>query len=197
MDAGFGVAILPAAVSSYTGYATFAKPVVAVDEYEDWGGSISSAQNVQAGNMFSSTVVRVNVARVIRQIRSHLEMRKGTGKIVAKCDIEGSEFELLPSLVMTQTICLIDYMWIEWHLLSDETLNQIVNETGVASSRSGIPQASKFMTMLTHQLTDMFSSSHSDEAACPTIITRNDDESFLHDGMELPASRLCKNPNTR
>ena len=47
--------------------------------------------------------------------------------------------------------------------------------------------------MLTHQLTDMFSSSHSDEAACPTIITRNDDESFLHDGMELPASRLCKN----
>ena len=37
MDAGFGVAILPAAVSSYTGYATFAKPVVAVDEYEDWG----------------------------------------------------------------------------------------------------------------------------------------------------------------
>lgn len=191
-DAGFGVAILPAAVSAYTGYANFAKPSVAVDEYEDWGGSISSAQNVQGGNVFTFTVARVNVARVIRQIRSHLEMRKGSGKIVAKCDIEGSEFEVLPSLVMTQTICLIDYMWIEWHLLSDETLNQITNETRVASFRSGIPQASKFMTMLMHQLTDMFSSSHSDEAACPTIITTNDDESFLHDGIEFPTSRLCE-----
>ena len=177
-------------MSSYTGYATFAKPSANVDKFEDWGGSISVAQSIQSGNLFTSTVARVNVARVIRHMRAHLEA-KNDGKIVAKCDIEGSEFELLPSLVMSQTICLIDYIYVEWHLLSTITLNKIVNTTGITRTRSGVPQARRFMEMIMQQLTETFSSSHLDFATCPTIITTTDDESFLHDGLELPVERFC------
>jgi len=193
-NVGFGVVILPVAASSYTGHATFAKPGVEVDTHEDWGGSIAAAQSVQAGNTFVSTVARVNVANVIRHMRAHLDTNNGTGKIVAKCDIEGSEFELLQSLILSQTICLIDYMYIEWHPIKEQTLHQIAKTQGMATSRNGIPQALGYVNTFIQQVTKAYDKNHTDMGSCPTIIQRLDDESFLHDGLEFPTEHLCVGP---
>ena len=190
-NVGFGVIILPVAVSSYTGHATFAKPGIEVDAHEDWGGSISAAQSVQAGNAFESTVARVDVANVIRHMRAHLDRNNGTGKIVAKCDIEGSEFELLQSLIMSQTICLIDYMYIEWHEMTEQTLHQVAQTQGIVTSRNGAAQALGYVNTFVQQVTSAYDENRADMASCPTIVKRLDDESFLHDGLEFPTGRLC------
>jgi hypothetical protein len=38
-----------------------------------------------------------------------------TGRMVMKLDVEGLEFAILPSLVRSQALCVLDAVRIEWH----------------------------------------------------------------------------------
>ena len=102
-----------------------------------------------------------------------------------RSDVEGTEYELLPSLIISETICMFDYMYIEWHVLSPENSNEITNTSG----RNGKPQAIAFQNSVINFFTGTFPTLLSE--TCPTIMTTMDDETSLHDGQELPTRLLC------
>ena len=51
-------------------------------------------------------------------------------KIVAKMDIEGSEFNVLPHMILHGSICFIDYLIIEFHPLDMQSLSQLDRSLG-------------------------------------------------------------------
>jgi hypothetical protein len=73
-------------------------------------------------------------------------VKQRDGVILAKSDIEGSEYSLLPSLVLTQTFCSIDYIFTEWHgnkYLRD-VLDIVASEKQVQRDRSGSARFQKY-----------------------------------------------------
>uniref|UniRef100_A0A7S4C0H1 Methyltransferase FkbM domain-containing protein n=1 Tax=Chrysotila carterae TaxID=13221 RepID=A0A7S4C0H1_CHRCT len=62
------------------------------------------------------TVQSVDISKFIHQALHPTDF------VFLKMDIEGAEYDLLPSLIASGALCPVDYFLIEWHL-------QVVNET--------------------------------------------------------------------
>ena len=179
--------IFHGAASPYSGVAKFAKPdAEQLDENLDVGGSIASSHNIQHGNSYEHFVQRVDMNRMLQRIQSALISRGSgvrRGKVVVKCDIEGSEFDLIPSLIFSQTICLTDVIFIEWHKLKRNTLEKVAAANNLPRERSGTAIVALVQNLLMEfnhllQLPGVGSS-------CPTTVIDMDDETYLRDTVVL------------
>lgn len=128
-DAGAGVLVLPAAASTISGAnLTFHTQAQAggsrAAALEDQGATASPlwkglhARNVPA-TMLKRTVSvpTVDLAEVILRTRRALA-RNGNRqltRIVMKLDVETSEYHLLPHLILSQALCTVDDVVIEFH----------------------------------------------------------------------------------
>jgi hypothetical protein len=45
--------------------------------------------------------------------------------VIVRCDIEGAEYEVLKSMVVTGTARLVDYMDVEWHAMLSPSLHHL------------------------------------------------------------------------
>ena len=116
----------------------------------EWGAStIKTSTHVGT----KQTVRTMNLARFLQD-----EIIPYAKTIVMKLDVEGSEHEILPHLVLSGAICSIDIAFIEIHTGSFSQ-QDIIN---VQSALALFPHASGLV-------------------GCKTVISLLDDETFLHD----------------
>jgi hypothetical protein len=45
--------------------------------------------------------------------------------VIVRCDIEGAEYEVLKSLIVTGTAKLVDYIDVEWHAMLSPSLHHL------------------------------------------------------------------------
>jgi hypothetical protein len=45
--------------------------------------------------------------------------------VIVRCDIEGAEYEVLKSMIVTGTARLVDYMDVEWHAMLSPSLHHL------------------------------------------------------------------------
>ena len=45
--------------------------------------------------------------------------------VIVRCDIEGAEYEVLKSLIVTGTARLVDYIDVEWHAMLSPSLHHL------------------------------------------------------------------------
>jgi len=116
-DAGAAVHIFQAAASDNDGLARFIYP--SYDKYGWQGANIIGSRH---GHRPTTRAVIVNVrtldlARIVRVIREAMDNNGGErGNILAKIDIEGAEYAVLPHLLHQDVLCKeIDGAYIEWH----------------------------------------------------------------------------------
>jgi len=186
--AGGGVLFLSAAVGSRTGYTKY----FTGGTNSSVGGSATPAHNMKNGNTHEIPVQVVDIPRLLIKLHNHLVQKGGgnrTGKIVSKCDIEGTEFELVPSLIFTQTFCLIDHFYSEWHghKYSQEVLEKVASRNNIDGNRSGWSVLQSLQNAIHYQVKDMQKS-----PSCQTELVELDDETYLNDGVPLPVASLCK-----
>ena len=141
----------------------------------------------------------VDVPKLLNKLHAHLVFRgkgKRKGVILAKSDIEGSEYSLLPSLVLTQTFCLIDYIFAEWHgkKYSRDVLDIVASERQVQRDRSGSAPFQKYVSSV-HAFFNApfyaFFNAPFNDASCKTRVLEVDDETYVTDGMPLPTTSVC------
>ena len=149
--AGAGVLVISGAAGSNTGVSEFYFSGSSKSDDLEVGASTTAAHGVKNGNMLLEHVQIVDVPKLIHILHAHLVLRgagKRKGVILAKSDIEGSEYSLLPSLVLTQTFCLIDYIFTEWHgkKYSRDVLDIVASEKQVQRDRSGSARFQKYIS---------------------------------------------------
>jgi hypothetical protein len=156
------------------------------DDKEEWGFAVKQFYN-------KSSKVSIPVIRFSTWLEEHVNKRKipstpygsygNSGpKVVMKFDVEGSEFVLLPDLMLSGTMCGIDFMFGEFHpqfapldfpghripLTTDREAQDIEG-----ALRKVIPSSRN----------------------CKTVFRYEDDESYLHDGMPLPVPNTTAAPS--
>lgn len=80
---------------------------------DGYGSSVLQSKKVNFGGRYHALGKTVK-ARQIKFSRMLQILRKGT-QVVAKIDIEGAEYQLLRSLIISGVACLLDVLIIEWH----------------------------------------------------------------------------------
>uniref|UniRef100_A0A7S4JPP5 Methyltransferase FkbM domain-containing protein n=1 Tax=Odontella aurita TaxID=265563 RepID=A0A7S4JPP5_9STRA len=146
---------------------------------EEWGFSVKELSDVM------STPEIVPSIRLASWIENHINKRhiprephyddgKGRGpKVVMKIDIEGSEFIVLPDLMLSGAMCGIDLIFGETH----EAFAPLHFE-GHRPSLDTEYHASIITAALINTITT--------SRNCKTRFAPVDDESYLHDGVQLP-----------
>ena len=151
-----------------------------------------------------------DLGRILRRIDFHLRGGGGgdggggrRGQIVMKLDAEGFEYRMLMHLILTQTMCLVDTLDVEWH---DKFLRQAVkaNRTtraaadGSTALRPDTTGASAIAALTSPNgiagLPLLFRNALNNgkpRADCRTRLIAKYDESYLQDGMPWPTRSLC------
>ena len=81
------------------------------DAWKDVGASGAASQG---GASTTAVAVRtIDLAALVRRVSRWVKSRGG--KLLAKLDIEGSEYTVAPHLALDGALCLIDTVMIEWH----------------------------------------------------------------------------------
>ena len=75
-----------------------------------WGASLYNAQNSSK----TFTVATIDTGHFLHHMFGSWE-RDTNSKVVAKLDIEGAEYEVMPSIIGHGSLCHIDLMFTEWH----------------------------------------------------------------------------------
>lgn len=114
-------------------------------------------------------------------------VKQRDGVILAKSDIEGSEYSLLPSLVLTQKFCLIDYIFTEWHgnKYLTEYLISWRPKSKCKETEAG-PRGFKNISRVRAFFNAPFY-----DASCKMRVLEVDDEAYVADGMPLPTTSVC------
>ena len=73
--------------------------------------SLSPVMAGRYGLLGRKNVTALDLAELVRR-----RVRPGDRLVLAKLDIEGAEYEVLPHLLLTGAICHIRYLIVEWHL---------------------------------------------------------------------------------
>ena len=189
-NAGIGVLIFFGAANTYTGILEFGTKNKKIDKNQDWGGSVVQASNSKLRQSYFRSVRSIDVARIIRILDSHLRSRgsssRGSGKIVMKSDIEGSEFTVFPHLLLTHTICSIDFLFAEWHERyfrpHETTLKRNLDRVGDWETYNYTVNMKTFFNL---RFSQQFSKN------CPTVFSDIDDETYRNDKTEFDPV-LCK-----
>jgi len=114
---GFGVLIFGAAIAAVDDhYIEFNMGTLDVNEYLEAkavlvGETVPLAQRSMVRTIDLARLVKI----VDRALRDLYGSNRNLSKIVMKMDIEGSEYETLPHLMMTGAMCMVDYIHFEGH----------------------------------------------------------------------------------
>jgi len=100
----------------------------------------------------------------------------GKPTIVMKVDIEGSEFKVIPHMLLQGSLCRIDHAFVEWHhrLFAEfreaypDIASAVENSTELVSLLKTVPELDK---------------------SCGIQIMKLDDESYKFDGKPFPERR--------
>ena len=127
--------------------------------------------------------ISIPVIRLADWLEEHIASRKiplkthgeyaGGPKVVMKMDVEGTEFVMLPDLILSGAICTVDYMFGEFHEGAAP-----LHFPGQDFSLEDVNQTSQ----LRGSLLDVIRSSRN----CKTQFSVGDDEGYLLDGIPLP-----------
>mmetsp|Transcript_43258 Transcript_43258/g.72115 ORF Transcript_43258/g.72115 Transcript_43258/m.72115 type:complete len:346 (+) Transcript_43258:117-1154(+) len=194
---GAGVLIFNAAVGTQTGILEYGTHSKKADENDDWAGSVVSATNTYTGQQLFRSVRSVDVARIIKLADARLRQKFGgkrlNSKIVAKSDVESSEFTVFPHLVMTKAICALDFVFIEWHTGHfDPVVHGRKQTQYFEPNRRGVVEAHDFVLNVVHQLNKMFAQGRNETETCATEFSEIDDETYRRDGLPWPTQPFCK-----
>jgi hypothetical protein len=126
------------------------------------------------------TVATIDVARFLKVVVDDRVMVPGQspGKVVAKMDVEGEEFKIIPHLIATRALCSIDVLFVEWH-----------ERSFAARQQQGLRE---IRTRLKSFVKDA-------QNKCATTVIRLDDESYgrAHENPGLPVLDLSRQPFRR
>ena len=138
---------------------------------EYWGFGTTQRHN----NQSEVRVPSVSFDAVLEQIGKRRLPRAGHTihpRVIVKMDIEGSEFAVIPQVMMTGRLCqVVDYLSVEWH----------------PTPRRGLPsafQAFNHATVARLLKAAMADGGHA--GGCLTNVVAVDDETYVHDGRPLP-----------
>lgn len=93
------------------------------------GSSISHDKLPAMNETFN--VSTINMATFLQTVDERILLGLPRGKVVAKLDVEGEEFELIPLMIRTRTLCIVDVWFIEYHdrFFKDKSVARNVKET--------------------------------------------------------------------
>ena len=101
-------------------------------------------------------------------------------RVLVKMDIEGSEFAVVPQVMMSGSLCrVVDYISVEWHARFAPLRLHSKQRLDLGTQRG----ATSVKSLLQAAMAD-----GGRAAGCLTDVFEVDDESYLHDGMPLPVS---------
>jgi hypothetical protein len=157
------------------------------DDKEEWGFAVTQLQNDTKSSKVSIPVIRFST-----WLEEHVNKRKipstpygsygNSGpKVVMKLDVEGSEYVLLPDLMLSGTMCGIDFMYGEFHARF-APLDFPGHRIPLTIDREAED--------IEGALRKVIPSSRN----CKTVFLNDDDESYLHDGMPLPVPNATAAP---
>jgi len=168
------VAILRVGAATTDGEARFVVPNF-FDAKEDWAARIPVRSGHLPIGFVDTRVQTLDLAALIRRVRAAI-----TGQLVMKLDVEGQEQLILPHLVATSALCLVDFALIEWHQSMQWHKEFYDRSAQGLFSDSDLQQALRKTC-----------------ASCPVQVVTLDDETYLHDGMSWPNASLCARPAMR
>ena len=177
-EMGWRYEYIQAAAGDFDGYMDFHHNNDSINE--EWGFSVKNLVEGEA------EIEKVPVLRLSSWIKHHVTERKippfpfgvnsnQTPKVVMKMDIEGSEYVVLPDLILSGALCGVDFLFGEFHPWFVP-----LNFTGHRIKLERRQDASHLQNVLI----DVVPSSRN----CKTRFKYLDDESYLHDGIPLPRS---------
>ena len=112
------VVFTDAAVNNRSGTVTFFEDKGSEKDRHEWGASVYMRPQLKMNSNFSFTALSVDISHFMQKV-FHLWQRRNfnsiTSKVLAKMDIEGSEFYVLPYMIEKKTLCLVNLIMIEWH----------------------------------------------------------------------------------
>jgi len=114
--------------------------------------------NEWGGGQKGETITTIDLGKYINEVVA-TRRRHGRGRVGMKIDIEASEFTVLPHLIRTGALCHISFMYMEWHPDLQKHISKEVIK-GILASYAN--------------------------STCRSEIHEIDDETYLHDGIELP-----------
>lgn len=174
---GWRYEYMRAAAGDFDGYIDFHHNNDSVNE--EWGFSVK--------NLVEGDAVRekVPVLRLSSWIKHHITERRiptspfgatlnQTPTVVMKMDIEGSEYVVLPDLILSGALCGVDFLFGEFHPWFVP-----LNFTGHRIKLERRQDAAHLQNVLI----DVIPSSRN----CKTRFKYLDDDSYLHDGIPLPS----------
>jgi hypothetical protein len=133
----------------------------------DWQGKSSEQSENEA--LVWSWHFPVFLAEVVRpmlmQDQQRIGRRPPTG---LKLDVEGEEYALLPSLIISGALCDLSMAYVETHEL------KFRSDAGTA------------VNMTINEIEDVFKRMRRAHAACEVNYTHLDDETYLHADKEIP-----------
>jgi len=194
--AGAGVLIFHVAASASDGVVNLALGHAdKKDPWEDLGASASEAWKglSRDGNPKALTVpVRaIDLSRLIHLLHQHLRVHRNQhdANIVMKLDVEGLEFAVLPDLVRSQALCLVDAMRIEWHkrFWDQKVAAAVARARNLTNPREVGGRAMVAMTeAIRAQIRSLFPSRD-----CRAELLEADDETYMHDRKPWPEAAIC------
>ena len=159
---GWKVKFLPVAAGDHGGVLSF--HTTAEDAVNsDWGFSEFESKAAEQGK--SKDIVKQVKVEVFSDLIAKINASSPSGIRLIKMDIEGSEYAVIPDLLKKKLLCedTIKHMTIEWHHRKTSLTQGEVME----------------IEKLAHH--------HTCEASKATLVEDFDDESYLYDGVPLPA----------
>ena len=138
-----------------------------------------STTRIQQQNQSEVRVTSVSFDTVLAQIgKRRLPAGQHHPRVLVKMDIEGSEFAVVPQVMMTGSLCrTVDYISVEWHARFAPIRfhpNQHLHLRTHA-------EAQKVASLLKAAMAD---GGHA--GGCLTDVVEMDDKTYLHDGKPFP-----------
>jgi len=138
--------------------------------------SMNSGQHTAASYNY---VRSIGLEHVIRYVRGAMDRREAgrnsqrarlpRGKIVMKVDVEAQEWLLMPQLILSETLCQLDAVYIEYHWF--------VERPWFFSWAQAASKAFQMSAEAKH---------------CNTELINLDDETYASDKRPFPSTALCK-----
>ena len=199
--AGAGVLIFPSAAGIATGSQLLTVPRAdRQDPWGDLGASVSphAAGLEQKGQRWNTTLPTsmISLCDVVHRVRHWVPAH---ARILMKLDVEGSEYMLVPSLIMCHAWCQVTRAFVEWHtkdfnraaaLRRARSNPDLAPHRQQTSAESGFRWSQALEALLKQAISNMSSAVG---RTCGPVIETLDDESYMFARPTLPArGGLCR-----
>eukprot|EP00908_Phaeocystis_cordata_P010233 Transcript_21075.p1 GENE.Transcript_21075~~Transcript_21075.p1 ORF type:complete len:316 (-),score=10.95 Transcript_21075:274-1221(-) len=215
-NAGAPVHIFRAAAGTTDGMVHFGMGKERGRDPNDWSSSTLSLMHRRFELSNKSHVRSIDLGRLVERIDHNLALRDGgtrrESRMMMKLDVEGAEYLILPHLMLTQRICCVDLIDVEWH---DKFLRQAVKQNRTTQGTGGLSAlpyertgaSAVYALTSSNQVAGLpalykaalgygsgigRASRRADKSLdCRTELVRTDDETWLFDKRPWPRASIC------